>query len=574
MLKKLALGLSLIAFAFIVPMVVVWAAECETSCGSVDECTQKIKDCQKIWEDVQKAKAPHEASLKKMESDIASFQKRIVTIGQELKTKEAEIEKGEAELGDQQELLSKRLRQIYIKSFSTNPYFLFFTSSADFGTNLRAVMYQQAAAGEDKRTIIDIVDSIRKLEEKKAKLAQEKDGLAALTENLNAQAEATRKLVTEASSYQSALSSKIGSLTSRQQSLLAERSGTFTTSVGDVPLADDPNAAPNYNPGFSPAFAGFSFGAYTHRKGMSQYGAKGRAQEGKNAGEILNAYFGKNPENKDTGGQISVSGYGSMEFETKYLYGIAEMPADFPKEALKAQAIAARSYAYRYKQNGQTICTTQSCQVFSKSKADNPPSEWKSAVDDTKGQVITDVVTYYSSTTGGYSTTSGWDTKCGNQGCWTGDAYEKIAGSPWFYKGWYTQDYYNNSGKCSRSHPWLTQEEFADILNAWVVRKSGSDSDRERILPTTINSCPIGGSGGNPYSISEMRDKATGLGGAYTAVSSISVTYSTGGETASLKLSTNRGDVSISGSEFKETFNLRAPGYISIRSPLYNIERK
>ncbi|RJR15737.1 hypothetical protein C4579_01510 [Candidatus Microgenomates bacterium] len=571
--SKVNLVMSIFLASLLMPAI-VHAAECETSCGSVEECTQKISECQKIWDDVQKAKEPHEASLKKMEADIAYFQNRIVEIGVATKQKEVEIDEEEEKLGDQQELLARRVRQAYIKSFQQNPFFLFFTRSTNFATNLRALTYQQAVAEEDKQVIVDIVGFIKNLEDKKAELAQEKEGLAVLAANLNTQAEATRALVGEASAYQSTLSGKIGSLTSRQQSLLAERSGTFTTSVGDVPLADDPNAAPNYNPGFSPAFAGFSFGAYTHRKGMSQYGAKGRAQEGQNAGQILQAYYGKSPENKDTGGSISVQGYGDMEFESTYLYGIAEMPANFPKEALKAQAIAARSYAYRYKQEGKTICTTQSCQVFSKSKADNPPGEWKSAVDETKGQVISDVITYYSSTTGGYSTTSGWDTKCGSQSCWTGDAYEKIASSPWFYKGWYTQDYYNSSAKCGRSSPWLTQEEFSDILNAWVVRKNGSDSDQERILPTTINSCPIGGSGGNPYSMSEMKDKANGMGGSYTSVSSVSVSYSTGGETASVKLSTNRGEVSISGSEFKEVFNLRAPGYISIRSPLYNIERK
>ena len=92
--------------------------------------------------------------------------------------------------------------------------------------------------------------------------------------------------------------------------------------------------------------------------------------------------------------------------------------------------------------------------------------------------------------------------------------------------------YYNNSGKCGRSHPWLTQEEFSDILNAWLVRKNGSDADRERILPTTINSCSIAGVSGDPFSISEMREKANALGGAYTSVSLVSVTYSTNGTTA------------------------------------------
>ncbi|KKP58696.1 MAG: hypothetical protein UR52_C0017G0012 [Candidatus Gottesmanbacteria bacterium GW2011_GWA1_34_13] len=56
------------------------------------------------------------------------------------------------------------------------------------------------------------------------------------------------------------------------------------------------------------------------------------------------------------------------------------MPSSFPKEALKAQAIAARSYAYRYKQQGQSICITEACQVFSMNKANDPPGEWKETV--------------------------------------------------------------------------------------------------------------------------------------------------------------------------------------------------
>ncbi len=169
----------------------------------------------------------------------------------------------------------------------------------------------------------------------------------------------------------------------------------------------------------------------------------------------------------------------------------------------------------------------------------------------------------------------GWDTKCGNQSCWTQDAYEKIAGSPWFYKGWYTADYYNTSAKCGRSHPWLTGEEFADILNAWVVRTKGSAEEAARVLPVTINQCPIGGQSGNPYSLGEMRDRAAALSGsAFTSVSSVSVTYSTDGYTNSVKLQTNKGSLEISGSEFREAFNIRAPGYISIRSSLFNIEKK
>ncbi|MDQ3098319.1 MAG: hypothetical protein M3Q44_01080 [bacterium] len=507
-------------------------------------------------------------TIKKVESQIALKEK-------ELKRLQGSISESDGRLQDQQDIFESKVHSYYITTKSASPLMLL-VSSDDLGSATRRIAYREAALEEDERYIKGIGAELRSLnvdkslaEKLKKDLLRENARLASIKEKTAKEATFYEAEIAKAKQYQSELSGKIAALSARQQSLLAERSGSFVTAVGEVPLTDDPNAGLGYSPGFSPAFAAFSFGAYTHRKGMSQYGAKGRAESGQNSNAILKAYYGKEPTNADTGGSISVEGVGSIDFEGKYMLGIAEMPANFPKEALKAQAIAARSYAYRYKKDGKTICTTQSCQVYLASKANNVPAQWKSAVEETKGQIIDGVTTFYSSTTGGYSTTTGWDTKCGNQGCWTGDAYEKIANSPWFYKGWYTQSYSNNSAKCSRNSPWLTQEEFADVINAWIVRAGGGDSDR--ILPVTIGSC---GGGGNPYSIAELRDKANGMGGAVTSVSGVTVSYSTGGSTSKVTVQTNKGSLSIDGGAFKEAFNLRAPGYISIRSPLYNIEKK
>lgn len=555
----------------------VFAEACDTSNLSslnLDELSRRKEKCEEAFSQMEAAKKPHADSLRKMESDIAAFQARISQIEQELIKKTIAIAQGEKELEELLTLATRRIRQFYIRSYQADLANVAIFTSPDLGQAMRVIGYQRTVTNEDKKVITQTALMVKDLVDRKKVLEQEKINLSSLKASIDARAVSVRKLVAEAEAYQTKLSGMIAALSAQQTAILNARSGTFTTSVGDVPLADDPNAAPNFNPGFSPAFAGFSFGAYTHRKGMSQYGAKGRAQSGQSANDILQAYYGKAPVGKDTGGDISVVGFGSMNFEDRYLMGIAEMPADFPMEALKAQAIAARSYAWRYKQQGSAICTTQSCQVFLSSKADNPPGPWKEAVNNTRGQIIEDVVTYYSSTTGGYSTTSGWDTKCGNQGCWTGDAYEKIAGSPWFYKGWYTSEYYNNSAKCGRNHPWLTNEEFSDIVNAWIVRKNGSADDNKRILPVTINSCGISGASGDPFSMSELRDKASGMGGAVTSVSSVSVTYNSGGYTDTVILSTNKGELRIPGGEFKESFNLRAPGYISIRSPLFNIEKK
>jgi len=306
----------------------------------------------------------------------------------------------------------------------------------------------------------------------------------------------------------------------------------------------------------------FSFGAHTHRKGMSQYGARGRAQSGQDYKAILKAYYSKEPVGKDTGGDIRVSGQGSINFEEKYLYGIAEMPSSWHPEALKAQAIAARTYAYRYKAEGKEICTTEACQVFSRSKADNPPQAWRDAVNATRGQVIEDVVTYYASTHGGYASPVGWDTTDGSGGGnFIDKSYDKIGGSPWLYKAWYTQGYSVSSDKCGRSNPWLNGEELADIINAVRYRD-------DRVTPITTSCYP----GTNPYSMAELREKAGGP----SRVTSVTVIQGNG-TTNELIFQTDKGEIRIGGSEFKTAFNVRAPGRLSIPQngfAFFNIEKK
>jgi len=358
----------------------------------------------------------------------------------------------------------------------------------------------------------------------------------------------------------------------------------FSTSVGDVSSSDDPASRSDYNPGFSPAFAAFSFGA-PHRKGMSQYGAYGRAKDGQNYEAILKAYYGDiKIEKIDTGGDIKTD-KGTMSFEDNYLVGIAEMPASWGDkggfEALKAQAIAARTYALNSTSNRSgSICTTEACQVYSKTRL-NSPGTWKRAVEETRGMVVKSnktgniFSTMYASTSGGsiisyssqgHSTPQLWDTKCNAFSCWPGDAYEKVSGSPWYYKGWYKTRSNNAYG---RSSPWLNNEEFSDIINAIVYFSKTKDSSH---LSQTQN-C-IGGCDSNAWSKDELKNQMNGQGGAISKVNSISVDYSTSGSTQNVKVDTDKGTFNFSGDMFKEIFTLRAPGAIAIKSSLFNIEKK
>lgn len=537
----------------------------------IEDLQKQIDQLNQAREQSINATKPLEGELGNLKIQLAQIQVQLNNLTLNIAHKEKELQVREDNLVVEQALLSSRVRSYYIKSFMTSPLILLFSANGSSDV-LRDLFYRQVTTQQDQKVIESVASEMIDLSAQKDKLEKDKTQAANLQAQVDQNAKFLAGEIDKAQKYQKDLSNQIAQLTAEQQAILAAKNGTFYTSVGDVPLADDPKASPNYNPGFSPAYALFSFGAYSHRNGMSQYGAWGRAKSGQDYSAILQAYYGQAPIHRDMPATINTD-QGSMSFEDHYMYGIAEMPAswtDNNSAALKAQAIAARTYAYHYTQGGGSICTNENCQVYSSSKASNPPQAWKDAVDSTKGTILPDGVSaQYSSTSGGYLNTSGWDTKCGNQGCWTPDAYEKIASSPWFYKGWYTQGYDINSATCGRNDPWLHENEMADILNAYLVQnKSGVDNSR--ITPVTT-SCW----GGNPYSLDDLKNLADSVGGgSVSSISSVSASYSTGGSTSNVTFSTNRGDISINGADFKTIFNLRAPGYTSIKSPLFNVEHK
>src|SRR3989338_3182252 len=526
----------------------------------IEDLQKQINDLSRQRELSIKATTPLEGQLDVLQNKLAKIQASIKNLTANIKEKEKQLNLREEKLVIQQALLEKRVRSYYIRSYLNDPLIVLLSSfeSADL---FRGLIIQQNVAREDRQIIKSVTSEVVDFLTEKDKLEKDKDRLAVLQIEVDKNAQFLSGEIKKAKQFQSELSSKIAELTARQQAILSAKSGTFTTSVGEVPLADDTAARPDFNPGFSPAFAAFSFGGYTHLNGMSQYGAKGRAEQGQSAEAILAHYYPGANLKKSYGvpSTINVTGYGNVAFEDEYMKRIYEMPNSFPKEALKAQAVAARTYAIR--QNG-SICATESCQVY---KDSNKGGAWEEAVRETKGWVLEGGPgAQYSSTTGGYVNNSGWDAKCGSRNCWTGDAYEKLAGSPWFYKGWYRD---RTGANCGKSHPWLNSEQMSDILNSWIVYSS--DDSRDRISPVDT-SCWSG----SPFSISEMRNKANEHGGAVTAVSSASVVYSDSGVTANVNFSTNRGSITISGADFKYIFNLRAPGYISIKSPLFNMEKK
>ena len=113
----------------------------------------------------------------------------------------------------------------------------------------------------------------------------------------------------------------------------------------------------------------------------------------------------------------------TLRVNDEYLYGLGEVPSSWSKEALKAQTVAARSYAiYKMLNNPNSttvddcqcqIYTTSTHQVFSgfNKEVSSYGASWVAAVNETvsgnTGKVVTAngsvISTYYSSSTGGRS---------------------------------------------------------------------------------------------------------------------------------------------------------------------------
>lgn len=540
----------------------------------LDDLNKQINDLTSELNKSVAATKPLESQLTSMQNQITSIKTRVNTIDRDLVEKKKSIDDGYKSLEKKQALLNQTIRDYYVKSYYNSPLLILFSSeSASEMTQVLA--YQRAAANQDKSIITGIVLSISNLEERSEALKHEQTKLVAVRSSLDEQSRKLDEVVKGAKSHQAELSGKIAALSAKQQEIVNARSGGSTFTIGGGELADEHlSSLKGFNESApSGSFALFSFGAYTHRKGMSQYGARGRAQAGQDFKTILKAYYGKEPASKDTGGSIKVAGYGEMDFEGKYLLGIAEMPSTWHPEALKAQAVAARTYAYRYKNEGKEICTTEACQVYNDGKANSAPEAWKQAVEATKGQVLEDVTTYYASTHGGFASPIGWDTTDGaGGGNFVEKSYDKLGGSPWLYKAWWRKGYSNSGDTCGRANPWLNTTEMADIINAVITLNNGGSGDETgRITPVTT-SCW----GGNPYSMDELRSISSKYGGGITSVSGVSVLQGNG-NTNEVVFQTDKGEKRFSGNTFKQGLNLRAPGYISIPQSgfaFFNIEKK
>lgn len=551
-----------LASSFYLLASVVRAESCSTSCtdDSLDKC---IAECNKLLNISVDATKPHEQRMDELQATIDSTEKNLETLTVLIDRKKNQINDQETKLANQQALLNTKIRNYYEKSYQFNiNYLLSLVFSSGNATDaLRSLSYWQNFINRDKQNIVSTVSQILDLNAAQKKLETDQTQLAAQKASLEVTLAPIKKLVADAKAYQSQLAQTVGDLSARQQALITARLGSLglSRSAGiSMACSDDRNI----DPGFSPRLAFYTFGV-PHRVGMSQFGAYGRAKGGQNYQDILRAYFnGINFEKKDNI-DINVDGFGKMSLE-QYMLGIYEVPDNWPMDALKAQAVAARSYARAYTNNGaNSICTSQECQVY---KGGNKGGNWEQAVKQTDGEVMTNggqaIKAWYSSTDGGYTHTSA--EVFGGATAWTknlrdtnGDvgsisdlqskAYDRD--SPCFYnaQGWRKE--YNKSA-------WLKPEEVADIVN--VILLSAYNNNWDTLSSDDVKN-QLRSHGATPFNL----------------ITNVSMNFDWGsGKTTSVTLSGDAGSKTVDGTTFKNYFNVRAPANIAIVGPLFNIEKK
>ncbi|KUK76774.1 MAG: Uncharacterized protein XD93_0721, partial [candidate division WS6 bacterium 34_10] len=389
-----------------------------------DEIESEIEETQEKIEQNESKLKSIEVRIDEIKSSNYSVSKQISLITdeinkmeEEIEAKDKEIEKKLAEIKEKEEILESKRSSL--ASISSKLYMEsrvgsveFFFSNTGIDEVIQSLFVKRTAISILKNEITDITGEFEDLTKLKEELVEEKEELDVQRKDLD---ESHELLLAEKAKLQRELSEKYNSrelvartinglkseLSDLQYHLLIVRQGGTNVNATSVPgstenLSTLPGFKANAPSGY---FGVFSIGAYTHRNGMSQWGARARADAGKSYTQILSHYY---PSFVLTTGYsepstVKIEGTGldcsnnskyyneTLSFDT-YMNRIFEMPASWNPEAVKAQAIATRSYAIHQINSNGYIRPNQSDQVYK--NCDNAAG-WKNAVAATKGMVLT-----------------------------------------------------------------------------------------------------------------------------------------------------------------------------------------
>jgi peptidoglycan hydrolase CwlO-like protein len=200
----------------------VFAEACSTSCSN-DNLDQCIAECNKLLDISKNATKPHEDRLEQLQATIDSMEKNLATLTTLIDRKMEQIKTEEIRLAGQQDDLDNKIRNYYKQSYQFNVGYtlgLVFTNS-DFTEALKNLSYWQTFINHDRSAIVSTVTQIVDLNASQKKLETDQAQLAVQKQSLETTLAPIKKLVADAKKYQTQLAQTVGSLSARQQELIA-----------------------------------------------------------------------------------------------------------------------------------------------------------------------------------------------------------------------------------------------------------------------------------------------------------------------------------------------------------------
>ncbi len=266
-----------------------------------------------------------------------------------------------------------------------------------------------------------------------------------------------------------------------------------------------------------------------------------------------------------------------------YLYGLGEMPSSWPQEALKAQAVAGRTYAYFKIKNPRNAfyhivdITADQNYVGASKILDVYGTNWKTAVDSTSGEIIRKdgalINAWYHSTCGGHTLSSAE--------VWGGYRSYAVAKSDRYLLNgkWvgYDKDsprYYWFAGDTRLTYLWIE-----DLIDATIYliehNLSPSAQDAVGCGPSSCVGRWYDFRLGNIKNLLGDRSISARVG----TIVNIQMIYNDGSTTITkdsrytktLRIIGNKGTYDIDAQVFKLVYNIRSPGKNWIASRLFDV---
>ncbi len=377
-----------------------------------EQTLKNIKDIEKNIQSIASSNSSLASQLNQLKAQKTNLDKQVSDLNKKNQEQDDLLKKVTTDIDTRQKDIQERTNYMYKLSFSQPDLLLgeekdaksFFSDLArasaeidmfriqvkDYQNQVQLANQLKTQIDTDKKNAQATIDTVNKqINDVQSKIAGNQNAIAAANKN------------------KQGLVSKSNDLSSQLQGLSARQKQLLDAEIAKMNAAKQAVQKPLENGQYF--FMGRGRDRIEgHGIGMSQWGMYGMAQKGWTYDQILKFYYtGVTIGDYQEPDQIVVDGKtnGPIPFQD-YLAGIGEVPSSWPEEAVKAQVVAARTYAMRAAHpdaNGvMHICGTDACQVY------NGGTDKKKYVEATKGKVIlyngAPIVAYYTASARGYTT--------------------------------------------------------------------------------------------------------------------------------------------------------------------------